>query len=90
MRTRTSRGSPRRSAPACARRKSNFARPYGRAAVDPGRLGGVLCARRALHHIASAMMTVTTAKVAGVAHIAAVSPPRADAPQAFPMRSSTR
>ncbi len=27
-------------------------------------------------HIASAMMTVTTAKVAGVAHIAAVSPPR--------------
>lgn len=28
-------------------------------------------------HIASAMMTVTTAKVAGVAHIAAVSPPRA-------------
>ena len=31
-------------------------------------------------HIASAMMTVTTAKVAGVAHIAAVSPPRADAP----------
>jgi sulfopropanediol 3-dehydrogenase len=28
-------------------------------------------------HIASAMMTVTTAKIAGVRHIAAVSPPRA-------------
>lgn len=35
-------------------------------------------------HIASAMMTVTTAKVAGVAHIAAVSPPRADAPAGVP------
>lgn len=35
-------------------------------------------------HIASAMMTVTTAKVAGVAHIAAVSPPRADAPSGIP------
>jgi sulfopropanediol 3-dehydrogenase len=31
-------------------------------------------------HIASAMMTVTTAKVARVGQIAAVSPPRADAP----------
>jgi sulfopropanediol 3-dehydrogenase len=35
-------------------------------------------------HIASAMMTVTTAKVAGVRHIAAVSPPRADAPAGVP------
>ncbi len=35
-------------------------------------------------HIASAMMTVTTAKVAGVAHVAAVSPPRADAPAGVP------
>lgn len=35
-------------------------------------------------HIASAMMTVTTAKVAGVQHIAAVSPPRADAPAGVP------
>ena len=35
-------------------------------------------------HIASAMMTVTTAKVAGVPHIAAVSPPRADAPAGVP------
>jgi sulfopropanediol 3-dehydrogenase len=35
-------------------------------------------------HIASAMMTVTTAKVAGVAHIAAVSPPRPDAPAGIP------
>jgi sulfopropanediol 3-dehydrogenase len=35
-------------------------------------------------HIASAMMTVTTAKVAGVDHVAAVSPPRADAPAGIP------
>jgi sulfopropanediol 3-dehydrogenase len=35
-------------------------------------------------HIASAMMTVTTAKVAGVAHVAAVSPPRADASAGIP------
>lgn len=35
-------------------------------------------------HIASAMMTVTTAKTAGVAHVAAVSPPRADAPAGVP------
>jgi sulfopropanediol 3-dehydrogenase len=35
-------------------------------------------------HIASAMMTVTTAKVAGVGHVAAVSPPRADAPAGVP------
>jgi sulfopropanediol 3-dehydrogenase len=35
-------------------------------------------------HIASAMMTVTTAKVAGVGHIAAVSPPRAGAPGGIP------
>ncbi len=35
-------------------------------------------------HIASAMMTVTTAKIAGVKHIAAVSPPRADAPAGIP------
>lgn len=35
-------------------------------------------------HIASAMMTVTTAKVAGVAHVAAVSPPRAEAPAGVP------
>ena len=35
-------------------------------------------------HIASAMMTVTTAKVAGVAHVAAVSPPRADAAAGIP------
>ena len=35
-------------------------------------------------HIASAMMTVTTAKVAGVAHVAAVSPPR------VPTRSDAR
>ena len=35
-------------------------------------------------HIASAMMTVTTAKVAGVPHVAAVSPPRADAPAGVP------
>lgn len=35
-------------------------------------------------HIASAMMTVTTAKIAGVPHIAAVSPPRADAPAGVP------
>ncbi|WGV15595.1 histidinol dehydrogenase [Fuscovulum ytuae] len=35
-------------------------------------------------HIASAMMTVTTAKIAGVRHIAAVSPPRADAPAGVP------
>lgn len=35
-------------------------------------------------HIASAMMTVTTAKVAGVAHVAAVSPPRGDAPAGIP------
>lgn len=35
-------------------------------------------------HIASAMMTVTTAKVAGVTHVAAVSPPRAEAPAGIP------
>ncbi len=35
-------------------------------------------------HIASAMMTVTTARVAGVDHIAAVSPPRASAPAGVP------
>jgi sulfopropanediol 3-dehydrogenase len=35
-------------------------------------------------HIASAMMTVTTAKVAGVGHVAAVSPPRAGAPGGIP------
>jgi sulfopropanediol 3-dehydrogenase len=35
-------------------------------------------------HIASAMMTVTTARVAGVPHVAAVSPPRADAPAGIP------
>lgn len=35
-------------------------------------------------HIASAMMTVTTARVAGVPHIAAVSPPRAGAPGGIP------
>ena len=35
-------------------------------------------------HIASAMMTVTTAKVAGVAHVAAVTPPRLDAPAGIP------
>ena len=35
-------------------------------------------------HIASAMMTVTTAKVAGVGHVAAVSPPRAGAPAGVP------
>ncbi len=35
-------------------------------------------------HIASAMMTVTTAKVAGVAHVAAVSPPRGGAPAGIP------
>jgi len=35
-------------------------------------------------HIASAMMTVTTARMAGVGHIAAVSPPRADAPAGIP------
>lgn len=35
-------------------------------------------------HIASAMMTVTTAKIAGVPHVAAVSPPRADAPGGVP------
>ena len=35
-------------------------------------------------HIASAMMTVTTAKIAGVPHIAAVSPPRPDAPAGVP------
>jgi len=35
-------------------------------------------------HIASAMMTVTTAKVAGVGHVAAVSPPRVGAPAGVP------
>ncbi len=35
-------------------------------------------------HIASAMMTVTTARVAGVPHIAAASPPRADALAGIP------
>ncbi|MBI1219496.1 MAG: histidinol dehydrogenase [Rhodobacteraceae bacterium] len=35
-------------------------------------------------HVASALMTVTTARVAGVSHIAAVSPPRADAPAGVP------
>lgn len=35
-------------------------------------------------HIASAMMTVTTAKVAGVGFVSAVSPPRADAPAGIP------
>ena len=35
-------------------------------------------------HIASAMMTVTTARIAGVPHIAAVSPPRADAKAGIP------
>lgn len=35
-------------------------------------------------HIASAMMTVTTAKAAGVPHVAAVSPPRAGAPAGIP------
>lgn len=35
-------------------------------------------------HIASAIMTVTTAKVAGVGHVAAVSPPRTDAPAGVP------
>jgi sulfopropanediol 3-dehydrogenase len=35
-------------------------------------------------HIASALMTVTTARVAGVPEISAVSPPRADAPAGVP------
>ncbi|NEX46423.1 histidinol dehydrogenase [Pseudotabrizicola algicola] len=35
-------------------------------------------------HIASAMMTVTTARIAGVPHIAAVSPPRSDAVSGIP------
>lgn len=35
-------------------------------------------------HIASALMTVTTARVAGVPQISAVSPPRADAPAGVP------
>lgn len=35
-------------------------------------------------HIASAMMTVSTARVAGVGHVAAASPPRADAPAGIP------
>ena len=35
-------------------------------------------------HVASALMTVTTAKVAGVARIAAFSPPRAGAPAGVP------
>ncbi len=35
-------------------------------------------------HIASALMTVTTAKAAGVPHVAAVSPPRRDAPAGVP------
>lgn len=35
-------------------------------------------------HIASALMTVTTARVAGVPHVAAVSPPRAGAPAGVP------
>lgn len=35
-------------------------------------------------HIASALMTVTTARVAGVSHIAAVSPPRSGAAGALP------
>jgi sulfopropanediol 3-dehydrogenase len=35
-------------------------------------------------HIASAMMTVTTAREAGVAHVAAVTPPRPDAPAGVP------
>lgn len=35
-------------------------------------------------HIASAMMTVMTAKVAGVGHVTAVSPPRAGAPGGIP------
>lgn len=35
-------------------------------------------------HIASAMMTATTAKVAGVGHVAAVSPPRKNAPGGIP------
>lgn len=35
-------------------------------------------------HVASALMTVTTARVAGVSHITAVSPPRADAPAGVP------
>lgn len=35
-------------------------------------------------HIASAMMTVTTARIAGVPHIAAVSPPRQGAPGGIP------
>jgi sulfopropanediol 3-dehydrogenase len=35
-------------------------------------------------HVASALMTVTTARVAGVSHIAAVSPPRAGAPAGVP------
>lgn len=35
-------------------------------------------------HIASAMMSVTTAKTAGVPMVAAVSPPRADAPAGIP------
>ena len=37
-------------------------------------------------HVASAMMTITTAKVAGVSHIAACSPPR---PGVSPCRSTT-
>ncbi len=35
-------------------------------------------------HIASALMTVTTARVAGVPNISAVSPPRSDAPAGVP------
>ena len=35
-------------------------------------------------HIASAMMTVTTARIAGVPQICAVSPPRPDAPAGIP------
>jgi sulfopropanediol 3-dehydrogenase len=58
-------------------RDRNRAGPDRGAEDDPGIGGRLLRARRALQpHRQSAIMTVTTAKVAGCRHIVACSPPR--------------
>ncbi len=85
MRMRISRVSPRRSGRACTRWRWSCAPVWwqGRRLI-PVRAAGCYVPGGRYSHIASAMMTVTTAKVAGVAHVAAVSPPRAGAEAGVP------
>ena len=57
-------------------RDRGHAGPDGGAKADPGLSAGCYVPGGRYSHIASALMTITTAKVAGVGHITAVSPPR--------------